>query len=575
MVDIGTTRRGTRIRLTDAERARHVHVVGASDMGKSRFLEAMIRQDIVKKRGLCLIDPHGTLAERVEAWCASRGFGRIRRIHLIRPGDDALVPGFNPLRAVEGEALSVRVDAMVAACAQAWGVANLDDTPRLEKILRVTFYALSVRSLTLAEGTALLQAGDPYGIRAKVIENLPDPEVQIVWDELHRMPAREFAEHVESTITRLSRFLMADAMRLVVGQQAHAIDFRQAMDNDEIVIVNLGARNAFSYENARVFGTMLINDMFLTALARDEQVAKRHPFTLYIDEATDFLSGDIPRILDQTRKFGLHAVLAHQRVGQLKERGGQAMHDAVMGGTQTKVVFKLESDDDAAIMARQVMRGDIDLERPKKGSMMPVVIDEVPFWLESESESEGGSTTTSYTRSYSVSEGSTETTTSSEGYTVRAGEESETRSINEGTGDGITRATTEGFAFGDSEGRSWSRSTSRHQTLKPVRVERATQFYSLDESLHLAQLKLTHLPKRIFIMKGERKRTTRLTTLDVVDPPKLPGILARFRTLIAERSPYLLPRAAAEAEIAARRAALGIGAPSGTTEPPPFEAKWS
>src|SRR5439155_24949679 len=102
-------------------------------MGKSRFLESLIRQDIAKKRGLCLIDPHGTLADRVEMWCASRGLGRTRRIHLIRPGDATLIPGFNPLRMVEGEAISVRVDAMVAACVQSWGGVSMDGTARLEK----------------------------------------------------------------------------------------------------------------------------------------------------------------------------------------------------------------------------------------------------------------------------------------------------------------------------------------------------------------------------------------------------------------------------------------------------------
>jgi hypothetical protein len=572
-IDIGTTRRGKRITLTDAERARHVHVVGASDMGKSRFLESMIRDDIKKRRGLCLIDPHGTLADRLEMWCASRGLGRTRRIHLIRPGDDNLIPGFNPLRMVEGEAISVRVDAMVAACGQAWGVANLDDTPRLEKILRATFYALSVRGLTLAEGTALLQAGDPAGVRGRVIENLPDPEMQVVWDELNGMGEREFREHVESTITRLSRFLNAPAMRLVVGQHTHAIDFRQAMDNDEIVIVNLGARSAFSYENARVFGTMLINDMFLTALARDEKWAAKHPFTLYVDEAYDFLSGDIERMLDQTRKFGLHAVLAHQRVGQLKARGDN-IYDAVMGGTQTKIVFNLVSDDDAAIMARQVMRGDIDLERPKKGFTMPVVVDEVPFWLDSETETAGGSSGTQTTRSSTSGQGTSSGTSHQEGRIEREGEELDQRNINEGNSEGESSFSSDGVAFAESEGRNWSQSHGRHQTLKPVRQERPTQLYSLDESLHLAQLKLQQLPKRIAIMKGDRKRTIRFKTLDVKDPLNVAGNLKRLRAIVAERSPYLIPRAEAEAQIAERRAALGIPAAGETIEPPLFEVKW-
>lgn len=391
MLEIGTTRKGHRVALTDKERARHIHVLGSIGTGKSKLLEHMVRQDIAVGRGLCLIDPHGTLADKIEQWCAARSLGRVRRIHLVRPGDAETAPGFNPLREVPGEAISVRVDAMVAACAQAWGVRDMSETPRLEKILRALFYALSVRGLTLAEGPSFLRASDPESVRRNLTEGLPDSVFQITWDELNGMPRREFAEHVESAITRLSKFLTAPAMRLVVGQRERTIDFKSAMDKSEVVLVNLGARNAFSYENARVLGSLLINDLFLTALGRDEKTAQQHPFTLYLDEAYDFLSGDVERILDQTRKFGLHAVLAHQRIGQLKDRG-EGIYNAVMGGTQTKIVLGGLSDDDAGIMAREIMRGDIDLSTPKPGMTAPVVVGDEPFWLESRSSSETVST---------------------------------------------------------------------------------------------------------------------------------------------------------------------------------------
>lgn len=573
-LEIGTGRRGKRLLLTDNERARHIHVLGAIGTGKSKLLEAMIRQDIARGRGLCLIDPHGTLVDSVEAWCAASGLGRVRRIHLIRPGDDEFVPGFNPLRMVPGEALSVRVDAMVAACAQAWGVRDMGETPRLEKILRATFYALSVRGLTLAEGPDFLRASDPEGLRHRLSLDLPDPVFQTTWDELNDMPRKEFAEHVESTITRLSRFLTAPAMRLVVGQLEHAIDFRAAMDNGEIVLVSLGARSAFSYENARVLGTLLINDLFLTALGRDERVARRRPFTLYVDEAYDFLSGDIERILDQTRKFGLHAVLAHQRVGQLKERG-EGIYNAVMGGTQTKIVLGGLSDDDAAIMAREIMRGDIDLERPKRGLTMPVVVDEVPFWLESESSTEGSATSRSVTHSVVTTEGSSTATSTSTTYTARENDEPEQRTVAEGASESeaASYATAEGIAISEGYSHSHSRTRGRSQTLRPVREERPTQLYSLDESLHLAQLKLRNLPDRAAIVKRRGKRTIRVQTSEVKSVLKLPRTVARFRTLVCERSSYLVPLADAEAEIQQRRFRLSRLAeePVSTQPEPPLK----
>src|ERR1051325_4080985 len=148
-------------------------------------------------------------------------------------------------------------------------------------------------------------------------------------------------------------------------------------DGANIVLVNLGATKSFSYENARVLGTLLINNLFLSAYGRDEKMARRRPFTLYVDEAYDFLSGDVEWILDNCRKFGLHAVLAHQRIGQLKERS-EGIYNAVMT-IPTKIVLGGLSDDDAAVMAREIMRGDIDLKAPKHTITMPVVVDDVSF----------------------------------------------------------------------------------------------------------------------------------------------------------------------------------------------------
>jgi Type IV secretion-system coupling protein DNA-binding domain len=546
MLEIGTTRGGKRVELTDRERARHIHIIGAIGTGKSKLLEHMIRQDIARGRGLCLIDPHGTLADKVEAWCAARNLGNVRNIHLVRPGDDELVPGFNPLRIVPGEALSVRVDAMVGACAQVWGVRDMSATPRLEKILWALFYALAVRGLTLAEGPALLRAQDPEGLRRTITEGLPDPICQITWDELNGMPRREFAEHVESAHTRLSKFLMAPAMRLVVGQRNHSIDFRAAMDSSETVLVNLGARNAFSYRDARVLGTMLINDMFLTALGRDEKTAERHPFTLYIDEAYDFLSGDIEMILDQTRKFGLHAVLAHQRIGQLKDRG-EGVYNAVMGGTQTKIVLGGLSDDDAGIMAREIMRGDIDLERPKRGITMPVVVGEESFWLESESSTDGTS------RARATAHGTSVAQTSSESISENP-DEYDGRAI---ATSGSSSSIVENFSASESFGTNSSVTRGRAQAQRSIREERPTQFYSLEESLHLAQLKLRNLPDRAAIVKRRGQRTVRVETVEVKPLLKLPATASRFRKLVSDKSKYVVGIAIAEAEVHTRQANLG------------------
>lgn len=565
MFVVGTTRNGSPVGFSDIERSRHTHLIGSTGTGKSKVIEHMVRQDIIAGRGLCLLDPHGTLADKIEQWCALRGLGRLRRIHVIRPGDSDVIPGFNPLRSVPGEAMSVRVDAMVAACAQAWNVRDLSETPRLQKVIQALFYALLARGLTLAEGPALLRAHDPEGVRRALTEGLPDPIFQIVWDELNSLSRRDFAEQVESTLNRLTRFLAAPAMRLVVGQRDRTIDFRKAMDQGEVIIVNLGATLAFSYENARVLGTLLINDLFLSALGRDEATARRRPFSLYIDEAYDYLSGDVEKMLDQTRKFGLHAILAHQRLGQLKERG-EGIYSAVMSITN-KIVLGGLSDDDAAILAKEIMRDDIDLERPKHTITTPVVVDEVPFWLESLSSSEGQSESYTSTRSESSALHADISESTAQVFDATGSAPGNRQSLSTGIGASSGTASTTGTSQSESYARSWSSTHGRAQTLRPVREERPTAYYSLEESLHLAQLKLRNLPDQTAIVKRRGKRTVRVATVEVKKMLEMPATLRRFRTTTTAGSAYVSEVGAVMLEIETRQERiLGCDRPTAAEE---------
>ncbi len=80
------------LQLSGAQRATHLHVVGSSGSGKSKFLEGLLRQDIAAHResgcGLLLLDPHGSLYSAVIAWLAETG-RRARHSILAQPSKKA------------------------------------------------------------------------------------------------------------------------------------------------------------------------------------------------------------------------------------------------------------------------------------------------------------------------------------------------------------------------------------------------------------------------------------------------------------------------------------------------------
>lgn len=51
-----------------------MHVLGATNVGKSFFLEGILKQLILHRHGICLIDPHGDLYHRILDFCAYLNF---------------------------------------------------------------------------------------------------------------------------------------------------------------------------------------------------------------------------------------------------------------------------------------------------------------------------------------------------------------------------------------------------------------------------------------------------------------------------------------------------------------------
>src|SRR5205085_10270618 len=89
----------------------HMHVIGSSGTGKSKFLEWLIRKDIREGHGFCLLDWHGELYNNVLRYCAHLDVGLyddFRKLILLNPSQPEFVTGFNPFMS-NGASISVQV----------------------------------------------------------------------------------------------------------------------------------------------------------------------------------------------------------------------------------------------------------------------------------------------------------------------------------------------------------------------------------------------------------------------------------------------------------------------------------
>jgi len=564
--------------ITPEARRTHMHVIGSTGEGKSKFLEHMIRQDIIRGNGVCLIDPHGNLYDDVVSWCASKGMlsrGKLnKKILLLNPSLEEWTFGFNPLT-VGSSSISFFVDAMVKAVSKVWGGEDSNKTPRLKRCLTLIFHALAEQGLSLLEALPLIDSENREK-RQYLTRAVKDIVIKQGWERINDLKSKPFMEEFESTTNRMLEFLKSPHIRNIVGQTEKTIDFRKVMDDGGIVLVNLSTGDSqISSDNARLLGTLIVNDLFLKAMGREKKLAEQRPFYLYIDECSDYVNEDIGKILDQMRKFGLHLVLANQHLSQLK-LAGEKVYKSIMINAKTKVVFGGLDDEDSRILSADIFKGQFDLQEPKSIMNKPVVVGHRREWFKSHATGQSVSHGKGYGRTEAETEGE------SEGESFGGGQGSSnmnaysfaTTQANIGTGttqsysvsgsNTISENVFSGGSKSQSRGRSSSYSESNFESetqsnvegesegLVPIYEERPGALHSLEEQLYRATVLMVNQPQRHAIIKLPKEEAKFIET-PLIKGGKVPkSVKEKFINISFTLNECIKPVALVEAELEER-----------------------
>lgn len=442
--------KGRGVYLSDEVRSTHMHVIGATGTGKTKFLEHLIRQDILKGNGLCLIDPHGDLYRAIMRFCADNQLEQ--KVIPFNPADPEFSVGFNPVKR-QAMDISYQVGRLCDACLKAWKQEDSVDTPRLRRWLYRVFYTLAEKDLTLVEAGYLTKLYKS-GIRKKLTETLTENEVRedFEWLEgLKGMAAeRMIQEQLESVKNKIDSFINSRVVRRIFGQQRHTLNFRKMIDQGSILLVNLSEQETLSSDQVDLIGILFVNELIAAGKSRhDIPEDKRRPFYLYIDEFSQFVTRDIARALAEMRKFGLHLILAHQNLGQLST-DDPYIFNSVMTNARTKVVFGGLYVNDAEMMAKEIFYGELDP-------------DQIKLELKRTYFEPSESTRVVVAHSHSTSRGKSSTETSGTSYGT-----SDSSGYNSSSGETFAGeqifpdrlSTTDSSAFSRSSGRSQSSSSS-------------------------------------------------------------------------------------------------------------------
>lgn len=342
----------TVVRMGEADRQRHLYVIGQTGTGKSGLIHELARQDIMAGKGVCVVDPHGSLVDGILE-CIPKS--RAEDVIYFDPSDVARPIGLNMLEAQTPAEMDFVTQEMISIFYKLVSDPAMIG-PMFEHNMRNAMFTLMhdrENPGTIAEIPRIFT--DPEFQRYKVAK-VTDPMVRQFWEkEMAKTSDFHKSEMLGYLISKVGRFVENSMMRNIIGQPASGWNFREVMDDGKILLVNL-SKGKIGEINSNLLGLIIVSKLQMAAFARADQPSETlKDFYLYIDEFQNFITDSISTILSEARKYKLNLTMAHQYLGQIRQKQGQesAILDAVLGNVGTLVSFRIGVED-AETIAKQM-----------------------------------------------------------------------------------------------------------------------------------------------------------------------------------------------------------------------------
>lgn len=331
----------TEIYMNEADRRRHTYIIGKTGSGKTEFIKNMALQDIRNGKGVAVIDPHGDLADDLMGLIPKE---RLDDVVYFNPSDLERPMGLNMLEAPDENMRDFAVQEMISIFYMLFPPEMIG--PMFEHNMRN--YMLTLMADVKNPGTIVeiprMISDDAF--QKAWVAKVKDPLVRSFWeDEMAKTSDYHKSEMMGYLVSKVGRFVENEMMRNIIGQSKSAFNFRDIMDNQKILLVNL-SKGKTGEVNASLLGLILVAKLQMAAFTRaDIPEDQRKDFYLYIDEFQNFVTPSIATILSEARKYRLNLVLAHQYMGQLVRDGKSEIRDAVLGNVGTIMVARVGPED--------------------------------------------------------------------------------------------------------------------------------------------------------------------------------------------------------------------------------------
>lgn len=338
----------TDIGLTQAERERHLYIIGGTGNGKTTMLFYSILQDIRAGKGVAVLDPHGDLAERLLRYIPEE---RIVDVIYMNPDDLTYPIGVNLLELsnATGDELLREKDVVTESTISVLRKIFSDDDSgghRIEYVLRNAIQtALTLESPTLFTVFELLNDAK---YRRSVVKTLEDKNLKDFWDnELGKAGEFQRVKMAAGITAKIGRFLFSASARRVLEQPKSTINFEAILAENKILICNF-SKGLLGEDTSALFGTTILAKLQTAALRRARiQQDNRTPYYLYVDEFQNFATMSFVQMLSEARKYKLLLTMAEQSTSQQDQ---QRLVDIILANVGTIVCFRSGSPADERLV---------------------------------------------------------------------------------------------------------------------------------------------------------------------------------------------------------------------------------
>lgn len=341
----------TPVHLKDADRRRHMYIVGMTGTGKSWFQANLAVQDIINGHGVCVVDPHGSLIEDILPYIPK---DRLEDVIIFDPSDIKRPIGLNMLEANTQQEMDFAASEMISIFYKLLPDPAMAG-PMFEHYMRNALLVLMADKENPGTLVELARLFTDKDFRVEKLKHVTDIMVKDFWEREYEASQRgsSGADMLSYVISKTGRFVENEMMRNIIGQPKSGINFRQIMDDKKILLINL-SKGKVGETNSNLLGLIAVAKLQMAALARaDMPEEQRSDFYLYIDEFQNFITDSISIILAEARKYKLNLIIGHQYIAQLNQGGDTKVKDAVFGNVGNIVCFRIGVDD-SEVMAKQL-----------------------------------------------------------------------------------------------------------------------------------------------------------------------------------------------------------------------------